>query len=290
MRNDVSNSEISQRAFVVGCPRSGTTLLQSMLAGHPRIQSFPETHFFARGFGGRRRWMIHETLRGWYLWYLLVSWLVETDQISLSEAYRIPISWSKRRMVDVFCHVLDQQARSNESDIWIEKTPRHLHFLDVIAEHVPDSKFIHIVRDGRAVVASLHRLAKSHPDKWAAFRSIGAAIDRWNRSVRDTAQRVSEDSDQVVRYEELVEGPATCLRELSTFLEIDYDRRMVERFREEAERMVKPHESWKERAVTSELEHHGLSKFHDEFSKDEQAYIESELDWDRYRSLGYEPL
>ncbi|MEQ8960988.1 MAG: sulfotransferase [Coleofasciculus sp. C2-GNP5-27] len=37
---------LKERIFLVGCPRSGTTLLQSLLAAHPQIASFPESHFF----------------------------------------------------------------------------------------------------------------------------------------------------------------------------------------------------------------------------------------------------
>src|SRR5271167_4804558 len=40
--------EIAGRLFVVGCPRSGTTLLQSLLAAHPSVHSFPETAVFGR--------------------------------------------------------------------------------------------------------------------------------------------------------------------------------------------------------------------------------------------------
>ena len=48
-----------QRIFLVGCPRSGTTLLQSLLAAHPDITSFPESHFF-RHLIDNRRWL-HRT-------------------------------------------------------------------------------------------------------------------------------------------------------------------------------------------------------------------------------------
>src|SRR5258706_12754544 len=44
--------EVGSRLFVVGCARSGTTLLQSFLAAHPAVLSFPETAVFGRLLGG----------------------------------------------------------------------------------------------------------------------------------------------------------------------------------------------------------------------------------------------
>lgn len=281
---------ISTRAFLVGCPRSGTTLLQSMLMGHPRIASYPETHFFVRGFGGRRRWVLHETLRGWYLWYLLVHWLVVHEEMPLSRAHHVPVSWSKERMVDVFRGVLDRRTAARDKDIWIEKTPRHLHFIDVIGEHVPAPVFIHIIRDGRAVVASMHQLAQTNPETWSPYRSVDTAIRRWNRSVRDTLRYASDDAHVVVEYDRLVKTPETPLRRVATVLGVDYDPKMASHFHEAADRVVKPHESWKERAMTGELQHRGLEKFYTVFSEREQDHVESNLDWSSYRALGGTPL
>lgn len=285
-----SNSEIAQRAFLVGCPRSGTTLLQSMLVAHPQIASFPETHFFDHGFGGRKRWIFHETLRGWYLWFLLVRWRMEVDGASFSQARQLPFSWSKGKMANVFCEMLDRRAHANGADIWIEKTPRHLHYVDVISQHVPSARFVHIVRDGRAVVASLHRLAKSDPQRWGTYRSVDAAIDRWNRSIRDTRQRAAGSAHVVVAYDELVRVPERVMNDVTDFFGVAYDATMIEGFSEEADRLVKSHESWKEDNMRSELEHRGLETFYDEFSEDDRTRIDAELSWEQYRSLGFEPL
>ena len=42
--------KIERRIFIVGVPRSGTTLLQSLLAAHSELTSFTESHFFSRYF------------------------------------------------------------------------------------------------------------------------------------------------------------------------------------------------------------------------------------------------
>lgn len=289
MQTDV-NSSISKRVFLVGCPRSGTTLLQSMLMGHPRVASYPETHFFARGFGGRRRWLVHRTLRGWYLWYLLAHWLVVHQNVPLAALRNVPVSWSKARMVETFRQILDQRTIGSNKDIWIEKTPRHLHRIDVIEDYIPSPVFIHIVRDGRAVVASLHQLAKSSSKTWGAYRSVDAAVRRWNQSVQDTLQHALEDTHLTVGYDHLVEAPEKTLRRVATFLDVAYDSTMVERFQDEAQRVVKEHESWKARATSSKLQNRGLEKFRRTFSADERTSIKSKLDWSSYQDLGYEPL
>lgn len=281
---------ISQRVFLVGCPRSGTTLLQSMLMSHPRIESFPESKFFVRGFGGRWRWVVHETLRGWYLWYLLVRWLVENDYMTYEEASNIPVSWSKARMIEVFRDMLDRLAMDSGKDIWVEKTPRHLQVVEAISEYLPDAKFIHIVRDGRAVSASMYKLAHTNPETWGQYQSLEAVVQRWNQCVHDTHQCVSEDHHVMVQYKRLVEAPEQELGSLAAFLEISYDSAMIEQFHREAQHVVKSHESWKEEAMTSSLQNHGLRKFYSVFSSDERAYVESEIDWTCFRELGNEPL
>lgn len=290
MLSDPNSSEILKRVFLVGCPRSGTTLLQSMLMGHSRIASYPETHFFARGFGGRRRWILHRTLRGWYLWGLLVHWLIVNQEMPITALRGVPISWSKARMVETFRDVLDQLTVESGRDIWIEKTPRHLHRINVIEEHMGAPAFIHIVRDGRAVVASLYQLAHSNPGTWGTYQSIDAAIRRWNRSIRDTLRYTADEAHRTVGYDLLVETPEKTLRRIATFLEVSYDANMVEHFQEEAQSVVKKHESWKSKTTSSELRNRGLDKFRTVFSPNERASIESKLDWSSYRDLGYTPL
>ena len=45
-----SNSAMPRGIFLVGCPRSGTTLLQSLIAAHPLVTSFSESNFFGASF------------------------------------------------------------------------------------------------------------------------------------------------------------------------------------------------------------------------------------------------
>lgn len=87
---------IQARLFLVGCPRTGTTLIQSLLAAHSQIASFPESHLLLAGGGTR---------------------------------------WGQT--------------------IWLEKTPLHLLYIKQFEQFIPGVKFIHLLRNGADVVASL---------------------------------------------------------------------------------------------------------------------------------------
>jgi len=258
-----------------------------MIMSHSRIHSFPETHFFARGFGGRRRWVLHETLRGGYLWYLLVKWKVTQVGLPWEEAFNTPIAWSKRQMTQTFLHVLDGMAAQEGADLWIEKTPRHVDFIEVIREHVPYPFFIHIVRDGRAVAASLHRLSYSNPEKWKHYQDIDVAIARWNNAVRRTLSYVGDDAHHVLGYDQVVDSPRPVLEALSAFMQVAFEEAMLKDFGMHAEKVVRKREAWKGENVQSSLKNPGLEKFYDAFSEEQQAYVTDRLDWRAYQKLGF---
>ncbi|MDP5181620.1 sulfotransferase [Blastococcus sp. BMG 814] len=132
-----------RRIFVVGCPRSGTTLLQSFLAAHPQVHSFPETHFFHRlqaPRGGRRAAGLAATGAAGRL-----------DEAAgrLGAPRRRPVLPTVRRSGAAFVAMADAAARRNGADTWVEKTPANLYVLDLIERVVPGAQVVHIVRRRR---------------------------------------------------------------------------------------------------------------------------------------------
>ena len=80
--------EIQKRIFIVGCPRSGTTLLQSLLLKHNEITSFPESHFFSRTFLGKRANQ-YPTL---YSNYTLYKWINSIKENNIYLKFKIAFS------------------------------------------------------------------------------------------------------------------------------------------------------------------------------------------------------
>ncbi len=155
-----------RRIFVVGCGRSGTTLLQSLLASHPEITSFPESHFFPQLRPGRR-------------WARKLG-LISPRAPARFDAFVAAVGWPRRvrprlplarGYARAFVRLLDAIALKDGKANWVEKTPHHLRYIDEIESYVPDAVFIHIIRSGADVVASYYA-ASNEP----SFKGFGGGL------------------------------------------------------------------------------------------------------------------
>lgn len=267
-----------QRVFVVGCPRSGTTLLQGMLAAHPDVLSFPETHFFSMAYP-RHQLKRRVTWPALNVQGVLEKWLVEINREDmLSEARINPFT---RDFARKFVAILDRLTLEAGKTIWVEKTPRHLHFVSEITAQIPDAKFIHIIRNGHDVVASLFDATQTNPRTWAKGRvpgfsgfSIDQCIARWNHDVQISMRYGNASNHKVVRFEKLIETAEDVLQSITNFLGISYASRMAAAETTFA-RIVTRNEPWK--AGNAETLYQPKSKFERIFSPEMQASIRAQL-------------
>jgi hypothetical protein len=183
--------------FVVGCQRSGTTLLRLILDSHPAISCGPETLFlveFAERLTGERHWqhLAH---------------------------FGFPKEYWQRRVAELFDAVQQDYAQRRGKTRWADKTPRYAVHLDQIDALFPTCQVVHVIRDGRDVVAS-------HRDRWGYLSAL-KAIRKWPWYVRAAraagARLAAQDRYYEVRYEELVADPEATLRKLLGFLGEPWD-------------------------------------------------------------------
>ncbi len=97
-------------------------------------------------------------------------------------------------------HSLDPGA-----SIIVEKSPSHSRHTDLIASYLPDAAFVHIVRDGRDVVASLQSAARGWGSHWASS-SVKKSAQLWKDTVEGARRAASTDRYTEVRYEDLRSG------------------------------------------------------------------------------------
>ena len=264
------NKNIEKRVFLVGCPRSGTTLLQSLLAAHPKITSFPESDFLAgvtslkpllRRFGIARRRASEN----------FSSALRKIDCGHL-EHHKPKFSFLLKNYVQSFVSVLDEATLEQSKKIWIEKTPRHLHFVEEIERAVPDAKFIHIVRNGSDVVASMYEVTHEYPEIWDGVRDIDRCISRWVNDVRLSKGYVNRHNHTLTQYENLVTEPERFLRELCNFIGVEFVSKMLSDYSSASQKVISKHEAWKS-SVENPISSANSRKFYKIFNAEERDYI-----------------
>jgi hypothetical protein len=272
---------------MVGCPRSGTTLAQAMLAGHPKVFTFPETHFFQKIQGRLRPEapLVSPRAAARSLDHI-------RNTLGSPVAQRRPPRWwlGLGAYASAFQEVVDAAAGNQSCEVWLEKSPVHLHHLETITRYDKSAGIIHVMRDGRDVVASLVDLGLRDPEhwvsqllgrgarNWARADLIRGAVARWNRDIGITiSYRDRHPLQEWVIYEQLVESPATVLARACQLMGLEYHPDM-ERPWERADEVV----GWRRSLphmdrVFRPIERTPLQKFSSLFTDEEQGEITTAL-------------
>jgi hypothetical protein len=124
--------------------------------------------------------------------------------------------------------VMETIARRQGVTRWAECTPAHLLFLPQIKKTIPDALIVHIIRDGRDVASSLHRIGWIRPLPWDRSRPVlpPALFWRWQVSKGRRYGRTLGNDYMEIHYEDLVQNPRESLARIGKFIEhdLDYDR------------------------------------------------------------------
>lgn len=263
--------------FLVGCPRSGTTLLQSLLASHPKILSFPESKFFVHMFPqlgeSKRRYRLGLAMRRTRSHFS--SFL---DEIECSEMQQfLPSIPLISLYTGSFLAILNRITANKEKTLWLEKTPEHLHYIPYIERAIPQAKFIHIVRNGADVVASLYDLVKRYPNFWGKYyENLDACINRWILDIKVTQNYQSSPRHITINYDSLVQSPEEELKRLLHFLGLTFDSSLLDLHKETSRKLIREREGWKS-GVSGEIINANSKKFYSCLALDEQQYVLSRL-------------
>lgn len=209
-------------AFVVGCPRSGTTWVQLLLAQLPDVGTTQETHLFQAYLGPlARRWRREREAR-------------TDEELAGERGYGLsPVVSDEdfHRLCRDFARGVLGRAREASGDpaVLVEKTPGHLFFGDLIGRLVPDARFVHVIRDPRDVVSSLRRANRRWWGGWAPRSPVEGA--RWWREHVEAGLELAGGgrAHLEVRYEDLHRDAAGELGRMTEHLGLDADAKRCER-------------------------------------------------------------
>ncbi|GII75600.1 sulfotransferase [Sphaerisporangium rufum] len=271
--------------FVVGCPRSGTTLLQLMLHAHRRIAVPPETRFLTdvyyhrRLYGDMRR---PENRRR-------LAERIATDRSTRFHELGVARAGYVRAAVEgpgslgsVLGAAFAGYAARFERPRWGDKRPAYVRHVDALRRLFPDAQFVHLVRDGRDCVASLKEMP------WYPM-GVLHAISTWAEAVdfgRRHARRLPAGTYHMLRYEDLTADPEGELGRLCAFLGEDFDPAMCEP-RRVAAVAVPPRKVW-HRNTLGEVTPVRVGSWAGRLAPWEIALCEEVLG-ERLRAHGYEP-
>ncbi|MDZ7828840.1 MAG: sulfotransferase [Halofilum sp. (in: g-proteobacteria)] len=196
----VPSPAIHRRLFVVGCPGAGATVVRDLLAMQPGLHAFPRTHLFLRSFGMRGR-------RLPWAWFGLtlgkerriLERLVERSSHSGAVPALPPRSLLLRRSLDGLLATFDRLALAAGCRNWVDTTPRHLVHARLIERTVPRARIVHVVRDGRDVVAAQCSGEGRHAPR--------AVVSEWNRALAHHARCLDRPGHLFVLYEDLMADP-----------------------------------------------------------------------------------
>ncbi len=215
--------------FVVGAPRSGTTLVQAMLSSHPRLAIPPEGEFFMKCRPSDREADAAASVER----YLLTDAFGEQslDRRSVrarGAALQDGTADGVRR--GAFLAMLTLHAERLGADRVGEKSPHHCRHVDDIRRLLPAARFIHVLRDPRDVVASRLQVPWTRASHLSLARSWVKDHARHRRHLESLPPAVYTE----VRLERLIADPEGELRRLCGFLGESFDPTML-RFHERAD-------------------------------------------------------
>ncbi len=231
--------------FIVGMPRSGTTLLSMILNSHSKLAISPETHYFTKYWNSwrRTRALHNEASRRRFLQFLFASPEFKDLHFTDDEARSLFVRLAANPTLDhrsVLEALLGSYAQRQGKRIWGEKTPDHLRYVPDIAEMFPEARFICITRDPRDVSLSWKEVP------WNRGNVIFHA-SRWKQYVRLAQKFSARYSDRFlnIRYEDLVDDPYRTVKSICTFLNLQFEPGMLEYHKGENRTFDVHREPWK---------------------------------------------
>jgi hypothetical protein len=200
--------------FIVGCPRSGTTLLRNLLRSHPNLSFPPESHFIPwmyRAYGepasGQEAWRLARRCLSFPR--VAPFWGIAASEADFAAC---------RTFAEVTRRLFEIYAAKEGKPRWGDKTPHYVLDIPLLRRLFPDAQIVHLVRDGRDVALSWLRTRFEPGNLYVAARLWKEMVTKGRR---DGAPLPSGAYFEL-RYEALLAAPEATMRSVCAFLDEPY--------------------------------------------------------------------
>lgn len=226
---------MSAPVFVVGLPRSGSTLLSRLLNESPDIMSVNDLYYVqavlaVNAAHGPLPSDLVEPLLDAILDLVVIrgsrnNAFIGQFELDAGQAARIRAdvleAASKRDMdwAALMDETLSLAARTVGKKRWADKTPQNFMHMDLLRGAFPDARFIFLLRDPRSTLVSFKYAAGSGHDP-RRYHPVAYAL-YWRTAARALMAERNRDDVELLRFEDLVGDVAEVSRRLGLFLETD---------------------------------------------------------------------
>jgi hypothetical protein len=212
--------------FIVGAPRSGTTLLAVLLDRHSNISIGPETQFYTefipRNWANQKPESYEQLVDSALASKRIVDFGLDRDQL-LRHFMIYELS-----PANLLLSIMEVHAIRNSKLHPGEKSPMHINYVPAILDQFPGAKVICVLRDGRDVVRSLLKVPWAMPRN---PRRLHLFCLRWNDAVEKTIhyeRTLPSDRFMNVRFEDIIRQPRPALEKICDFIGEEFEPTQLE--------------------------------------------------------------
>jgi hypothetical protein len=219
--------------FLVGCPRSGTTMLKRMVNAHPLVAVTRETHWIPGNFE-KRKGVTDDGL----VTDRIVDKFFEHQRFDQMKMRRERLEAMVEQnpgmtYASLVSRLFDHYGKRKKKPLVGDKTPTCVRKMPTLHQLWPQAKFVHLVRDGRDVCLSMRNWRMVHKtagqfSTWQIDPVVTTAL--WWKALVGLGMQdgvaMGENRYLDLRYEQLVLSPGRECRKIASFLELPYSESM----------------------------------------------------------------
>ncbi|MGI9455650.1 MAG: sulfotransferase family protein [Aeoliella sp.] len=224
--------------FLVGSPRSGTTMLKRMVSAHPLITISRETHWVPHFYERRKGVDADGLVTPAIVDKLFSHHRFSQMKMSAPTVRDVVTSHPGITYAGLVTSIFDHYARRRDKPLAGDKTPKYVRKLPTLWELWPATRVLHIIRDGRSVWLSMRNWRMAHKaagqfSTWQESPVVTTAL-WWKALVGigvEDGRRQCSDQYAEISYEHLVANPELGCRRIAAFLGLEYNEAMPNYFR-----------------------------------------------------------
>jgi hypothetical protein len=221
---------VNPYVFIVGCARSGTSLLKRMIDAHSQVAIARESHWIPTYFEARTGLTPAGRVAPSLIDALIANPRFSRMKLTRSDLNRLLEAQKNPSYSEFVSAMFDLYARRRGKEYAGDKTPGYVKQIPALHSLWPQARFVHLIRDGRDVCLSAlgWKAAERGPGRFATWADdpVATAALWWEWHVRlgrEAAGQLPPGRYHEIRYESLVADPETVCRGLCDFLEIGYE-------------------------------------------------------------------